>query len=33
VAAAWPAFRWTSIASLVLWFTLVLAGAILTGNG
>jgi hypothetical protein len=33
VAAAWPLYRWTSIASLALWFTLVLAGAILTGNG
>lgn len=32
-AAAWATFRRTSIASLVLWFTLVLAGAILTGNG
>lgn len=32
-AAAWPAFRRTSIASLALWFTLVLAGTILTGNG
>lgn len=33
VAAAWATFRRTSIASLVLWFTLVLAGVILQGNG
>lgn len=33
VVAAWPAFRRTSIASLILWFVLVLYGAILTGNG
>ena len=32
-AAAWPAYRRTSVASLVLWFTLVLLGTILTGNG
>ena len=32
-AGAWPAFRRTSVASLVLWFVLVLLGAILTGNG
>lgn len=30
---AWPAYRRTSIASLGLWFTLVLLGTILTGNG
>ncbi len=33
VAAAWATFRRTSIASLVLWFALVLAGVILQGNG
>lgn len=32
-AGGWPTFRRTSIASLVLWFALVLAGTILTGNG
>lgn len=32
-AAAWPAYRRTSVASLILWFTLVLLGTILTGNG
>lgn len=30
---AWPAYRRTSVASLVLWFTLVLYGTILSGNG
>jgi hypothetical protein len=30
---AWPAYRRTSIASLVLWFTLVLCGTVLAGNG
>jgi hypothetical protein len=30
---AWPAYRRTSIASLMLWFTLVLFGTVLTGNG
>jgi hypothetical protein len=30
---SWPAYRGTSIASLILWFTLVLFGTILTGNG
>lgn len=29
----WPAYRRTSIASLILWFTLVLFGTVLTGNG
>lgn len=29
----WPAYRRTSVASLMLWFTLVLFGTILTGNG
>ena len=33
VTAAWSAYRRTSIASLVLWFTLVLLDTILTGNG
>ncbi|HWZ27057.1 MAG TPA: hypothetical protein VNX15_00750 [Gemmatimonadales bacterium] len=33
VTAAWSAYRRTSIASLILWFTLVLLGTILTGNG
>jgi len=32
-AGAWPAYRRTSIASLILWFTLVLFGTILSGNG
>lgn len=32
-SAAWTAYRRTSIASLVLWFTLVLLGTVLTGNG
>jgi len=32
-AGAWPAYRRTSVASLILWFTLVLLGTILTGNG
>ena len=31
--AAWTAYRRTSIASLLLWFALVLLGTILTGNG
>lgn len=30
---AWPMYRRTSITSLLLWFTLVLFGTILTGNG
>lgn len=30
---AWPAYRRTSVASLLLWFTLVLFGTILSGNG
>ncbi|HEX4633931.1 MAG TPA: hypothetical protein VH163_08870 [Gemmatimonadales bacterium] len=30
---AWPAYRRTSVASLVLWFTLVLFGTVLAGNG
>ena len=30
---AWPAYRRTSVASLILWFTLVLLGTVLTGNG
>lgn len=29
----WPAYRRTSVTSLVLWFTLVLFGTVLTGNG
>jgi hypothetical protein len=33
VTAAWSAYRRTSIASLMLWFTLVLLGTILTGIG
>ena len=32
-AGAWPAYRGTSVASLILWFTLVLFGTILSGNG
>lgn len=32
-AGAWSAYRRTSVASLILWFTLVLCGTILTGNG
>lgn len=30
---AWPAYRGTSVVSLILWFTLVLLGTILSGNG
>ena len=30
---SWTAYRRTSIASLVLWFTLVLLGTVLSGNG
>lgn len=30
---AWPAYRRTSVVSLILWFTLVLLGTVLTGNG
>ena len=30
---AWPAYRRTSVASLILWFTLVLFGTVLSGNG
>jgi len=33
MTAAWSTYRRTSIASLILWFTLVLLGTILTGNG
>jgi hypothetical protein len=33
VTAGWSAYRRSSIASLILWFALVLLGTILTGNG
>lgn len=33
VTASWSAYRRTSIASLILWFALVLLGTVLAGNG